>query len=121
MSEHGGGERDLLSSSSSPRDASARSEASRLPSASPDRLSPDLVSTESPDIPLDAYLPPADTFAIPLDQVAPNSAVGQRFYTRRLIQEFLSSVPRAESEARLTFLRFDGSLRVLTRKQLSEI
>ena len=59
--------------------------------------------------------------ALPSDHIDHNSVAGWRFYTRRLIQEFLTSVPRAESEARLTFLRLDGTLRVLSRAELSEI
>lgn len=58
---------------------------------------------------------------LPHDALGPGSAVGQRFYTRRLIQEFLMSVPRAEAEARLTFLRLDGTLRVLSRAEFSAI
>lgn len=42
-----------------------------------------------------------------------------RFQGRQLIREFLSSVPRTESETTLTFLRQDGTTRVLTRAQLS--
>lgn len=67
-----------------------------------------------------AYLT-SDQSELPPDHIDRNSAAGQRFYTRRLIQEFLTSVPRSEPEARLTFLRLDGSLRVLSRAEFSEI
>lgn len=65
--------------------------------------------------------PAPDQAIIPPDYSDLGSAASQRFYTRRLIQEFLTSVPRSEPEASLTFLRFDGTLRVLTRAELSEI
>ncbi|MBF6592352.1 MAG: hypothetical protein IVW57_17715 [Ktedonobacterales bacterium] len=43
----------------------------------------------------------------------------QRAQTRQLIREFLRSVPRAEPEATLTFVRADGTVRLLTRAQIS--
>lgn len=114
------------------RDVSTRnqpSDVSRLPDVGgPSEQLQDDASNPADDLspagsdtsPVDAYLTPDQT-ALPHDRIDLSSAVGQRFYTRRLIQEFLTSVPRSEPEARLTFLRFDGTLRVLTRAQFSEI
>jgi hypothetical protein len=80
----------------------------------------DLSPTRSDTCKADAY-PAPDQTAVPHGHFDLSSAVGQRFYTRRLIQEFLTSVPRSEPEARLTFLRLDGTLRVLTRAEFSAI
>ncbi len=82
----------------------------------PDDLSP----TTPGGSPAQAYLT-ADGAALAPDAIDLSSAGGQRFYTRRLIQEFLMSVPRGEPEARLTFLRLDGTLRVLSRAEFSAI
>lgn len=120
MGEHGNGgsERSMPYSHLAPRDPSPRNQTSGafgLPGvAGPGEQQQDSLW------PADAYLTP-DQSTMSTDHIDPNSAAGQRFHTRRLIQEFLTSVPRGESEARLTFLRFDGTLRVLTRAELSEI
>ncbi|MGZ3581640.1 MAG: hypothetical protein ACXWP6_02715 [Ktedonobacterales bacterium] len=134
MGEYGssGNQHGVPYSHLTPRDVSMRnqaSDASRLPdiggssgelqndaSNSADDLSP----TGSDTSPVDAY-PTPDQTTLPHDHIDLSSAVGQRFYTRRLIQEFLTSVPRSEPEARLTFLRLDGTLRVLTRAEFSAI
>lgn len=42
-----------------------------------------------------------------------------RFQARQLIKEFLSAVPRSEPDTTLSFLRPDGTTRILTRAQLS--
>ena len=42
-----------------------------------------------------------------------------RFQARQLIKEFLSAVPRSEPDSTLSFLRPDGTTRVLTRAQMS--
>ncbi|HLZ21586.1 MAG TPA: sigma factor-like helix-turn-helix DNA-binding protein [Ktedonobacterales bacterium] len=42
-----------------------------------------------------------------------------RFQARQLIKEFLSAVPRSEADTSLSFLRPDGTTRILTRAQLS--
>jgi hypothetical protein len=43
-----------------------------------------------------------------------------RFRARRVIREFLRSVPRSEPEAALAFLAPDGQMRLVTRGELSE-
>jgi len=43
-----------------------------------------------------------------------------RFRARRVIREFLRSVPRSEPEAALAFLAPDGQMRLVTRGGLSE-
>ncbi|HEX8036337.1 MAG TPA: hypothetical protein VF510_20935, partial [Ktedonobacterales bacterium] len=121
MAEYGssGNERGVPYSHLTPRDVSMRnqaSDASSLPDIGGssgelqnDPPNPaDNLSPTGSDTPLaDAYATPDQT-AVPHAHFDLSSAVGQRFYTRRLIQEFLTSVPRSEPEARLTFLRFDG-------------
>lgn len=113
----------------SPRDVSVRNQASSASGASSLRERPhdnthrpanDLSPGESGSSQADVYLTP-DQPTTPPGHSDLSTAASQRFYTRRLIQEFLTSVPRSEPEARLTFLRFDGTLRVLTRAELSEI
>ena len=43
-----------------------------------------------------------------------------RFRARRVIREFLRSVPRSEPEAAIAFLAPDGQMRLVTRGDLSE-
>lgn len=43
-----------------------------------------------------------------------------RYRARRVIREFLRSVPRSEPEAALAFLAPDGQMRLVTRGELSE-
>jgi len=43
-----------------------------------------------------------------------------RFRARRVIREYLRSVPRSEPEAALAFLAPDGQMRLVTRGELSE-
>lgn len=109
--------RDHASSASSLPDIGNSSE---QPQDDAHRPADDLSPAGSDNSPVGTYLTPDQT-AIPPGHLDLSSAASQRFYTRRLIQEFLTSVPRSEPEARLTFLRFDGTLRVLTRAELSEI
>lgn len=127
----GGNEHGMLPAHRSPRDVSSRnpaSGASSLPGVACSSGEPqdahwpadDHSPTASDASQANAYLTP-DQSMFPLDHIDLNSAAGQRFYTRRLIQEFLTSVPRSEPEARLTFLRFDGVLRMLTRAEFSAI
>ncbi len=65
----------------------------------------------------------ADLEALPLGfpGAAPEviTAAWLRLQARHLIREFLSAVPRSESETTLTLLRLDGTRRTLTRAQLS--
>lgn len=48
-----------------------------------------------------------------------SSPAGRRLHLRQLIREFLRAVPRSETETTLAFARPDGSVRTLTRAQLT--
>lgn len=119
MAESDGSERTHAWSASTPTSPGA------WPPASASRLDADAGTGEraAPDtlepIAGDAF--ELDPLALRFPGATPDMLTPEwiRFQARQLIKEFLSAGPRSEPDTALSFLRTDGTTRILTRAQMS--